>query len=234
MIEIKPYIIGCGGVASYLIPVLIKSFHCTQMWLRDGDLLEAKNIDRQLFDPKQIGQPKVEAMLKLISKMTPTKPKHWKTVPTYMDEGEAVPEDADIIICVADNHTARRAALQAAEMARIPLLIGCNEYYDSQAFYVRPNDIHTRFDPSVRYPEIATDTANSPIRCTGEALESTPQLAIANFRCASHILDLMWMHLHTLPNLPNALLTSAVLNRFPLEIFTAINQPTYIRYEEIN
>ena len=272
--EVNPFIIGAGGVASYLLPVLTKTFPCPKLWLRDADKLEEKNLDRQLFRNDQIGQSKAEALLTLLGMVFPGKPEvsdpigawppqndraqadsfdsianrgapsgapdraknDWIAQTQWFSEGETPPPDASLVICVADNHTARRAAIFAAEDAGIPCVLGGNEYYDSQALWMDPMDRYTKYDPLIRYPKMQTDTTMNPIRCQGEALISTPQLAMANMRCASHILDLMWLHLVILPEIAE---NPAISNKgdlkksFPLEIFTSQNSSTYVRYNEI-
>lgn len=231
---IKPYIIGAGGVASYLLPVLVKSFQCPELWLRDGDTLEERNLDRQLFAPEQIGDNKADALLNNVMNQGSHTGStlDWRAITSYFPEGESLPRETTVCICVADNHTARRAALFAAQQNNIPLILGGNEYYDSQAMWVDPKFFSSRFDPMVRYPEIETDTSMNPINCTGAVLESSPQLAIANLRCASHIMDLLWLHLVTKTQLPNNANRNKMEAHFPLEIFTSINNNTYIRYDD--
>lgn len=245
-------------MASYLLPVLVRSFPIPRMWVRDADKLEEKNLDRQLFHPTQIGEYKASALLALLvnginqeNRSDPSTetgaphnppqcsndpekaftPRDWISEPKWFVEGEPPSQGADLIICVADNHTARRAALQAADQANIPCIIGGNEYYDSQAIWVEPDDFYTKRNPFERYPEMLTDTSMNPVRCQGEALMSTPQLAIANMRCASHILDLLWLHKVVLPNVPDKV-RPAAHQRFPFEIYTSINNPQYFRYGE--
>ena len=50
------YLIGCGGVGSYLLPAL---YHSTkdQLTLIDGDTIEQKNYERQHLE--QIGRAHV-------------------------------------------------------------------------------------------------------------------------------------------------------------------------------
>ena len=48
------------------------------------------------------------------------------------------------------------------------------------------------YHPFERYPEIQTDRSGSPISCQGEALESDPQLAIANQMAATFGNYLVW------------------------------------------
>lgn len=234
--ELRPYIVGAGGVASYFLPVLVKTFPITQLWLRDADKLEERNLDRQHFHPDQIGQFKAEALIKNLAGARyfkgSEKPHTRAWIPdcTWFAEGELPPVEADLIICCADNHTARRACLEAARNSMIPCLIGANEYYDSQALWVEPDDYGTPYDPYQRYPEMATDDSDNPIRCTGDAQVAHPQLAMANFRCASHMLDLLWLHKVSLPDIPEQL--AETKREFPFEIYTSINENKYSRYNE--
>jgi hypothetical protein len=189
-------IIGAGGVTSYLLPALKRSFDLSVV-LIDGDILENKNLDRQLFRNNDIGKFKAEALLRtnLFRKSEAT------AVCTYFDEDLLDTEyrlffgkSCDLIICAADNHPARRAAIFAANEMKKPLIIAANEYSTSQAYFY---DVSMTIDfpninPYNRYPEIETSEAGSPIRCQGEALESTPQLAIANQVAASFANFLTW------------------------------------------
>jgi molybdopterin/thiamine biosynthesis adenylyltransferase len=225
--EVNPFIIGAGGVASYLLPVLTRTFPIPRLWLRDADKLEEKNLDRQLFDPGQVGEYKASALLDLIKNSGSPPHPAWVADNRWFTEGELPPPEADLVISVADNHTARRAAIRAAEEVGIPCIIAGNEYYDSQALWVNPEDHETKYDPFRMYPEWETDTSMNPVRCTGEALVSTPQLAMANLRCASHILDLMWHHLVILPTTTDKFPEGIP---WPQEIYTSINNINYIRY----
>ena len=194
--KLKATIIGAGGVTSYLLPALNKSFDLN-VCLIDGDKLEKKNLDRQLFRTNDIGQYKGPAMLRA---NTIRKAKG-ASVSAYFDldmlETEAkfyFGSDCDVIICAADNHPARRDAVFAADLMHKPLVIAANEYSTSQAFIYHPDlkGAYPNLHPFVRYPEIETSNEGSPIRCQGDALESTPQLAIANQVAASFANYLIW------------------------------------------
>lgn len=192
------YIIGCGGVASWLLPVLIKLMVSVEtppiITLVDGDKLEEKNLDRQLFDPSQIGQFKADALHarykaeypKLVSK------------PAYLAEGADWLEDHALYFGCADNHTARRNILTAIDNIGGKAIIGGNEYTDSEAYFYEPSFKDTGLDPRVYYPELLTNTADDPTRptsCQGEAAISTPQLVLANSSAANHMLQLWWFHI---------------------------------------
>ena len=166
--KLNAVIIGAGGVTSYMLPALRNSFdlHAT---IVDGDVLEKNNLDRQLFRNNMVGQHKCVALMK----------------------------QYNVIICAVDNHPARKAAIDAAKMLNTNIVVCANEYHTSQAFYYDPHLANQldlpMLDPLVRYPEIATDTSGSPISCQGIALESEPQLAIANQVAASFGNYLVWL-----------------------------------------
>lgn len=211
--------IGAGGVASYLLPALANSFELTGV-LFDADTLEPHNLDRQIFDKKDIGKNKAAALLRknlLDRKIIP--------IAEYfelhkLEAHERRIGSPDLVLCVADNHPARRAALAAASAFNIPCFIAANEYATSQALAWMPA-LPPECDPRIRYPEIQTSNAGSPIRCAGDALESTPQLAIANQMSAALVNWMIWLWM-------SEPLTPALLSNLPMEF-----QTTYGKIETI-
>lgn len=184
-----PYIIGAGGVASYLLPVLLKAFKPEQLTLIDKDILEERNLDRQMFTPKQVGMAKAEALLTTV--MTHNGPT-LNFITDWFTASTVIPDSVDAIICVADNHEARRNAIQAAYDKGIRCYLGGNEYFDSEAYVTWADHAGTPADPRVRYKAIATSTEGSPTSCQGEEQVIHPQLAVANFMCAAKILHLLY------------------------------------------
>lgn len=180
-------IIGAGGVASYMLPALNNSFDL-QGLIIDADILEEHNLDRQIFPKHAIGKPKAEQLIRYHNC------KGLKAVTEYIGDDfySKLPIVADVVICLVDNHPARRAALKLASDIKCPIVIGANEYTTSQAIYWNPNWPATS-GPLFRYPNMATSEGGSPIRCTGEALESDPQLAVANQVSAAFVNYLLWL-----------------------------------------
>ncbi len=215
-----PLIIGAGGVASYLLPVLLKTFRPEKITIVDKDVLEERNLDRQMFGTKQVGMNKAEALVYQcgdISNFSFTIIKDWFQ-PTLM-----IPDDVDTIICVADNHMARHAAIQRADDLKVRAYIGGNEYFDSQAFVYEIEWKGTERDPLMRYPTIATTETGSPIRCTGEIQEIFPQLAVANNSCASKILRLMWIYERWLPEQrKTGKINDKILTNLPYEMRSSV------------
>lgn len=200
-IPIAAHIIGCGGVASYLLPCLLRTFACDRIILQDGDTLEDRNLDRQLFSPEQVGMNKAEALAQLLRRSFPDA--NIEVKPEYFHEGSDV-EPASTIICCVDNHTARRNVLLRCDQVGCVAVIAGNEYTDSQGMYYLPGWAGTDLDPRVRYPEIVTNTADDPRRpesCQGHAQVANPQLAMANFGAANFALWLLWYWLVEVRNL---------------------------------
>lgn len=216
-----PAIIGAGGVASYLLPVLLKTFKPSKLTLIDKDVLEERNLDRQMFAPRYIDQWKCEALIDIHADSAPDTKFEAKT--DWFSDSTILPDDVDALICVADNHEARHAVINRAKQLGIMAYIGGNEYLDSQAYAFHRDWEGTQKDPLVRYPNIATDHEGSPFRCTGEAQVASPQLAIANFACAAKLLHLMWVYERWLPK-NRAGLTEASIALLPYELFTSLTE----------
>lgn len=192
---LKAVIVGAGGVTSYMLPALKNSFDL-RLTIFDGDRLEKHNLDRQLFRNNQVGEFKARALMKLYNfrKNEGTAVSEYLTPDLLDTEYKFFFSDCDVIICCVDNHPARKACIEAAIQFNKPVLVCANEYHTSQAFYYDPKLVHDfpHMHPYARYPEIATDRSGSPVNCQGIALESDPQLAIANQVAASFGNFLLW------------------------------------------
>jgi len=192
-------IIGCGGVASYFLPPLLRTLRYGDklrlrnipVHLYDGDKLEERNFQRQNFETQYVDTNKAFALADSCN---------WypklSVVRHYIDGSFRV-DDGDCIIIMADNHLARRHALDAADRAAgVHVLSAANSTIGAEAWwYDATHDRDTPRDPRVRWPEILTDDTGSPVHasgCNSEArLREVPQTPIANFMAASHLL-LLW------------------------------------------
>lgn len=236
-------VIGAGGVASYLLPVLVKTFFSVEgskITVVDKDILEPRNLDRQLFRADQVDCFKAQALVDLVRHSLLPQRSDFESVRAINDWFTAdllLPDDVSVVICVADNHPARRAALEFADAREIPCIIGGNEYFDHEAHFYSPLMKGTMADPRERYPEIALSNEGSPMRCTGEILKGAPQLAIANHGCASHILKLLWEHLVWFQSSMSSMKTAAERRNFfqqrTIEISTSIYGTTYTTHAAI-
>lgn len=222
------YIIGCGGVGSWLTPALALLTSPEQITLIDMDTLEEKNLDRQLFKPEDIGRSKAEA---LAERYKCNFLHDW-----FADGLLEFQEDDWLIVCV-DNHRARKAALAECDRYGCRAIFAANETHSAEAYFYQPEFKSTAVDPRVYFPDILTDASGDPqarsIGCTGEVQKENPQLVTSNSLAASlagHLFALWHMHAptvkpKTIPSLPYRL----VANRTRMETFLIkdkINTPT--------
>jgi len=180
------YLIGAGGVGSFIAPALCKLVGVYEVTIMDGDKLEQKNLDRQLFDPTQVGVNKARALAELYE---------CSYIEEFFSFGARAYEMWDTLIVAVDNHPARNEALQVCDYHKCSCIIAANEVHSSEAYYYKPEWKDTNLDPRVFYPEILTGKRGDPraaaIGCTGEAQEENRQLVTANFSAAA-----LAMHLY--------------------------------------
>lgn len=191
-------IIGCGGVTSWMIAPLMKLLmQCDPkpiLVLADGDTIEERNLERQWFGEDDIGRNKAEA----IQNHQLGYDGGVAVVEEYYTDGMTLPVDGpSLFLCCADNHAARRAVLSAVDRGDGWAIIAGNEYTEAEAYYYERSFKDTPMDPRVFYPAILTDNAGDPTRpdgCTGLAAIASPQLVLANFSAANHLLWLFYHH----------------------------------------
>jgi hypothetical protein len=187
----KHLIVGAGGVASWLVPLLKHTLPPEdEITIVDGDILESKNLDRQFFGPEWIGWNKAEALAEIYN----TK---WENYYLSRDCYLLTQRPYfDVIWCCADNHPARKLCLELVEEGIGEwAIIGGNEYTDSEAYAYCIDWQGTSGDPLCYYPEILEDQSGDPLRpfrCQGQAQAQNRQLALANYLAAGFMVHLYW------------------------------------------
>lgn len=219
-------IIGCGGVGSWLATVLSKTEN--KILLVDGDTLEKKNLDRQLFSPEDIGKNKAEALSRRLGPNTTFRPEYFIDGPDWGSHPGA------FYWCCVDNNRGRREVLACCDRVYSPAIIMANETYSAEAYIYDPDWAKSKRDPRVYYPELLQDAGIDPLAaavgCTGEALKTNPQLATANFMAASLGLHLWTMYKFIFREI-DAAHQEATLNGAPFKLNSAITDLTTTRYE---
>jgi molybdopterin/thiamine biosynthesis adenylyltransferase len=201
------YIIGAGGVGSWICPALCKLVEPADVVVLDGDAFEEKNLDRQLFDKESLGENKAEAL---------SGKYQCAALPMWFGVGvlDLLPEDW-LLVC-ADNHPARYDALQEADRTACRVIIAANETHSAEAYFYQREWKGTKLDPRIYYPTIETSHADDPrarsAGCTGEAQTSNRQLVTANFMAGA-----LLMHLLTLWHLEVPKLDKDVLDCLPFQ-----------------
>ena len=182
----KIYVIGAGGVGSWLTPAMcMLCGDPSNVVVIDGDKLEEKNLNRQLYSSKEIGEYKAGALARLYN---------CGFVNKFYAHGTVAVDRGDWLLCAADNNLARKAGLMTADETGAQVIIGCNEKYSSEAYYYRRDWKGKENDPRSYYPEIETDKSDDPrsaaIGCTGEIQKQNVQLVTANYAAAGHMMSL--------------------------------------------
>lgn len=193
----KHWIIGSGGVGSWLPPAMCRLVGNENVVLMDGDKLERKNLDRQLFSEHQVGQNKAEALGELY---------RCEWLAEWFAFGARPYEKEDWLFCCVDNNPGRMSVLQACDYHQCRAIFAANETHSAEAYVYLPEWRDTKLDPRIMYPEMAADTAGDPraaaIGCTGEAQKENRQLVSANFMAAGLAMSLYVVWGMEAPRLP--------------------------------
>lgn len=195
-------LVGCGGIGGWIATLLAKTANFNTLLLVDGDSVEKRNLDRQLFGSTSIGKNKAEALMAHAFKPT----HQWKNVfavKEFVKPGVPMIQnlvkatirtpDSSILIVAVDNHAARKELLEVADTLEIPIILAANEYTSAEAYFYHPVWQGTTLDPRTYYPELMSDGTGDPLKpsCTGEAAIAAPQLALANMAAATHTMRLL-------------------------------------------
>lgn len=174
------YIIGCGGVGSAIAPSFCLLKNTQDVTLIDGDVIERKNLDRQMFGAGEIGMNKAQALAARCG---------CRFIPGWFARGKLAHGRNDWLLCLVDNHRTRLEVLEVCDEYGCQAVFAANELHSSEAYYYRRVWNGTPRDPRVYYPEINTDRTDDPRRasigCTGEAQANNRQLVSANLMAAA-------------------------------------------------
>lgn len=240
-------VVGCGGTGGWLCQLLGKTpKQYPSILLIDGDRVEKKNLDRQLFSRRDVNRNKAEIICARMFREDTDQ--HTDVIPEYLKLNRGWPYNALLneprplaLFCCPDNHAARNACLVTAdrrdqfERETIVIVTGNESTTGSADLYV-PEWANSPLDPRVRYPEIRTSLEGdplSPTHCTGdEALEQDPQLALYNGLTAFAALWLLESWHHTW-SFRNSELFSDILKRTPVSVNITPNEMKTIKYKDL-
>lgn len=189
---VKVVMLGAGGTGGYVAPYLFRLLHMLDRPARfiicDGDLVEAKNLDRQNFVEADLGENKARVLSEL---MTLIEPGEWET------DGyprRKVREMVLLLGCV-DNNRTRQLCHEAFKKSLDLIYIdsGNGSYTGQVVCGVRKNGRTVRKPIGGVHPEMLkiTDRFPSEVSCA-EAAQADPQSIVANVTAATAILTMVY------------------------------------------
>ena len=192
------YIIGVGGIGSFLLNLIDKNEFLfpyeTKISLIDGDKLEKKNLSRQLFSKYGIGKFKTDLLV------SQYKHRNLISIPNYIDDTFIFSDNSIIFSCV-DNNGTRNNLLKACDSQNFSLIIGGNEEIDAESYIYFRDWQNTLKDPRKYYPDLLKFDPENPIlpnRCISNY--SINQTALANSLASNYMLFLYNLYFHELQN----------------------------------
>lgn len=181
------YIVGCGGVGSFLTPCICLLKNPQDVTVIDADILEAKNLNRQLFTQADIGKSKAQALAERYG---------CNFMDKWYSHGLMEVNDDDWLLVGVDNNPARAAVLESCDAFGCKAIFGANEVTSAEAYLYDRAWQGTKHDPRVYYPDILSDHSNDPSRaatgCTGEVQQANRQLVTAN-KMASSLMEWLFV-----------------------------------------
>ena len=215
------YIIGCGGVGSAIAPSFCLLKSPGEVTLIDGDIIERKNLNRQMFDAGQIGMNKAQALAGKCG---------CHFIPEWFARGKINHGRNDWLLCLVDNHRTRLEALEVCDDLGCQAIFAANEMHSAEAYYYRRAWKDTPRDPRVYYPELSTDRSGDPraaaIGCTGEVQANNRQLVSANLMAAA-----LAEHLFVLWHLKAPRLDRETVARLPHKFGANLSQLETFRWK---
>lgn len=99
-------IVGCGGLGSNAAHMLVRS-GIGKLTLIDFDVVEADNLNRQLFFPDQLGLPKTEALAATLRRIRPDLRLDLHAECVTAENAAELVGDADVVIEATDRAEAK-------------------------------------------------------------------------------------------------------------------------------
>ena len=122
------YVIGCGGVGSAMVPSLCLLKSPQEITLIDGDRIEPRNLNRQMFHPNQIGMNKAEALAARCG---------CRFIGEWFARGGIRHQRNDWLICLVDSHRTRLETLEVCDESGAQAIFAANETHSSEAYFYR-------------------------------------------------------------------------------------------------
>lgn len=203
-------IVGAGGTASFVAPVVAKLMafrkpgECT-LTIIDEDEIEDKNLARS-YSEDDVGMNKAELLAEICVDRVPSGSLDVKAIPAYVLPSnfdryhEAWCKDGVVVLACVDNNVSRCfIEEQISKLDNAVLITPGNDVIDGQVHtYIRRNGEDVSPKISEICPSMAADNSPNNIfpddeNCT-DKYEEEPQLILANMTAGVLALNSLWRH----------------------------------------
>lgn len=193
-------IVGVGGIGSSLLQDLVRFLpHMIDIHLFDGDVAEGKNLQRQHFCKKHLGQNKAEALQEVATAALGFDRIY--AHPEFLDDTQQIHTVARyyqrvILVGCVDNHPARRVMERfVQETNRATYYVDCaNAEHGGEVMAVCREDgvIRGQFRSEID-DTVLTDESGDPTKksCNQQLDEGNVQTLVANRKAAITALELI-------------------------------------------
>jgi len=197
----KNYVmVGVGGTGTHLLrPLLayLKALHSNinEDWmvhLIDGDVVETKNLERQMFEPGTVTMNKATAAFAAVDAAYGD---HVSARPEYLSEDNIglLIQSGDVVLICADNFTVRkRIEERALQLQTLTVINGGNEKYDgSVQLFIRHDGVNLTPTLSYLHPEVKVGEGEDRAEMTCQQAAALPggeQTLLANLWSATLML----------------------------------------------
>lgn len=192
-------LIGCGGIGGWLLGPLVRYLASRPeprplLVLVDGDVFEARNLDRQSGAPGNLGTNKAEALAE-IARAAGLAVQAVPESVTRATVGQLIRE-GDLVLLAVDNHPTRALVdRHLASLDEATLISGGNDETDGNVQLVRRRGGWSVDGHLVEiHPEIGRADADPDPGAAGcQALaDERPQLLATNFLVAGAMFGCLW------------------------------------------
>lgn len=206
--DVVVVIVGCGGIGSAILQDLARFLpHTINIILMDGDVVEGKNLQRQMFSKKHLGRNKAECLAELATGAIGLERIHYR--PEYLKRPEQLREitkcyNKIILIGAVDNHPARRVMEQFVweqQHTTAPVFyIDCANEIDRGevvSVYAAAHQVHGTFRSELD-PTVLTDNTADPTTasCAQHLDDGNMQVLYTNRKAAIIAVELVNRFLH--------------------------------------
>jgi molybdopterin/thiamine biosynthesis adenylyltransferase len=189
-------LVGAGGTGSILYqPMMrfLRTFHGRDTFVVaviDGDHIEEKNLERQLFSAIEIQNNKAQALV------TGDGDREARAITEYLGDDNVTDRirEGDTVLICADNYDVRaRIERRALELDNVTVINGGNESIDgSVQVFVRRDGANVTPPLSYQHPEILRPSPHDPSKmsCLQKAeVKGGEQTIVANMMSATLMLN---------------------------------------------